>query len=54
MTQYAVDLGFAPAPDDASEEVQPFARSRTRWSEVVISNFFSAVVPDTEDMGLFE
>lgn len=36
MTEYAVDLGFAPVPDDASEEVEPFATSRTRWSEVVM------------------
>ena len=39
MTQCAVDLGFAPVPDDTSEEVQPFATSRTRWSEVVMGSF---------------
>jgi len=39
MTEYAVDLGFAPVPDDASEEVEPFATSRTWWSEVVMGSF---------------
>jgi hypothetical protein len=34
MTQYVVDLGFAPVPDDASE-VEPFAASRTWWSMVI-------------------
>ena len=52
IAQYTVHLGFAPVPNDASEEVEPFSTSRTRRSEVVMGSF-SAVVPDTEDMGLF-
>ena len=39
MTQYAVDLGLASMPDDASEEIEPFATSKTRWSEVVMGIF---------------
>lgn len=52
--QNATNLGFAPVPNYASEKVQPFATSRTRWSEPDIDNFAWAVVPDTEDMGFFE
>ena len=38
-TQYTIDLGFAPVPDDANKEGQPFATSRMRWSEVVMGSF---------------
>ena len=50
----STDFGFAPVPNYASKKVQPFATSRTRWSEADADNFSWAVVPDTEDMGFFE
>ena len=43
MAQYAADLGFAPVPDDASEEVEPFATSRTSVVRDGLSGSLSAV-----------
>lgn len=51
----AVDPGFAPVPDDASEEVEPFAAERMRWSETFTGWFLGGnTIPDTEDIGLLE
>ena len=49
----AIDLGLSPVPDDASNEVQAFATSRTQWLEEIVGRFLE-VLPDMDEMSRLE